>query len=80
MGRLEGIGDQYLHRLADQLLPPVAEQPLRLRVDQRDTAVPVDAHDGVWCPLEEAGKQPISDLHIEPHPFRKVAATAGDGQ
>ena len=48
-----GIGDQDLDRLADKLRTFVAEQPLRLGVDQHDPAVGGDAHHGVRRLLKE---------------------------
>ena len=47
VGRVQAahlVRDQDFHRLADQLVPAVAEQPLGLGVDQHDPPVGVDAH------------------------------------
>jgi hypothetical protein len=37
-----GLGDQQFHRLADEFLPVVAEQPLDFAINQHDTALFVD--------------------------------------
>jgi len=59
VGRVQAaclVGDQEFHRLADQLVPPVAEQLLGLGVDQRDPPVGVDAHHRVRRGLQQPGK------------------------
>jgi hypothetical protein len=38
------VRDEHVHRLADQFVAPVAEQPLGPGVDQRDPAIGVDAY------------------------------------
>ena len=53
---VEAGGDQGLDRLPDQLLAPVSEELLGLRVDERDTAVGADHDHGVGCGLEEVAK------------------------
>ena len=57
------VRDQDLHRLAGQLVPPVAEQPLGLRVHQHDPAVGVDAHHRVGRRLEQPDQHVIRELH-----------------
>ena len=50
------VGDQHLDGLADQRVAVVPEQPLGLRVHQRDPAVGFDAHHGVGRCFQEAGE------------------------
>jgi hypothetical protein len=54
----EAVGDQKFDRLADQLLPLVAEHRLGLGVGPADDAPLVHHHDGVGGELE----QPVEDL------------------
>ena len=78
------VGDQQLHRLADQLVPAVPEQPLGLGVDQRDPPVGSDAHHRVRGRLEqpaEPGVGPLALGHIpgdRGHP-RDRPRGVGDG-
>jgi hypothetical protein len=68
--RASRIPDQHLHRLADKLIPPVAEQPFRLRIDQRNSAVGPDAHHRVRDRLQQPAEPGISPLplgHIPGH-------------
>jgi hypothetical protein len=53
--------DEELHRLSLELVTAVAEQPLRLGVDQGDAAVAVDRHDGVRSRVEEATEPLLDD-------------------
>ena len=62
------IRDQHLHRLADQLVPPVAEQPLGLRVDQRDPPVGVDAYHRVRRRLQQPSEPVILKVLHGHHP------------
>ena len=55
VGRVAG-GDQHFHVLAQQFGARIAEQALRLRVDQHDLAVAVDDDDGVRRRFEQAAK------------------------
>lgn len=54
-------GQQHLHRLADHLLPGIAEQPLRLRVDEVDHAALVHDDDGVGDRLHDATKPVVGE-------------------
>ena len=56
-----GLGDQDLDRLADELLPLVAEQPFRLGVDQDDPAVGGYAHHRVGRRLQERDEYAIGE-------------------
>jgi hypothetical protein len=70
MGAPDRIRDQHLHRLADQLIPPVAEQPFCLRIDQRNPAVGPDAHHRVRVRLQQPAEPGLSPLplgHIPGH-------------
>ena len=62
------VRDEHFHRLADQLVPPVAEQPLGLRVDQRDPPVAVDAHHRVRRRLQQPREPVIVKMHHSHHP------------
>ena len=53
--------DEELHGLSLELVTAVAEQSLRLGVDQGDTAVAVDRHDGVRGRVEEATEPLLDD-------------------
>ncbi len=58
----ERVRDQDLHQLAGQLLPPVPEKPLGLRVHQHDAAVGVHAHHRVGRRLEQPAEPGIGPL------------------
>ena len=60
---LDRVRDQDFHRLAGQLVPPVPEQPLGLRVHQHDPAARVHAHHRVRGRLEQPDQQVICELH-----------------
>ena len=53
------VGDQHLDGLADQLVAVVPEQPLGLRVHQRDPAVGFDAHHGVGRCFQQSGESGV---------------------
>ena len=61
VGLAEAPWDEQLDQLADQLLPPVAEELLGLAVDEDDLAVAIDPHDRVGHQLQEL-------LEVEPVP------------
>ncbi len=64
------IRDQHLHRLPDQLIPAVAEQPLGLRVHQGDPPVGVHAHHRVRGRLQQPREPGLSTLplgHVPGH-------------
>ena len=48
----KSLRHQDLDRLTEQLLPAVAEQLFRLRVDQENEAVAIDDHQGIRNRLE----------------------------
>ena len=56
MSGSDRVGHQHLHRLADELVPSVPEQPLGLGVDQGDPPVPLDAHHRVRRRLEQTAE------------------------
>ena len=77
--RLDRIRDQDLHRLADQLLAPVPEQPLGLRVHQHDPAAGVHAHHRIRCRLHQPEQRVIRELHGKSPPsWRCGRPLAGD--
>ncbi len=64
------IRDQDLHRLADQLVPVVAEQPLGLPVDQHDVPVAVHADHRVRARIHqpaEPGPRALPLGHVPRH-------------
>src|SRR5438552_2145856 len=67
MPATETLGDENLDRPAHQLGSWMAEQLLRLRVDENDVAVPVDDHDSVGGCLEES-----AELRLDVLAFRDV--------
>jgi hypothetical protein len=56
---------QDVHQLADQLIPPVAEQPLGLRVHQRDLTVGGHAHHRVGGRLEQPAEPGLGLLRVQ---------------
>ena len=67
------LRNQHLHRLADQFVTAVAEQPLRLRVDQHDQPIRVNSDDRVWRRLQEAARpgHPLRHHDRLPRPYRE---------
>src|SRR5438132_14172421 len=49
----KAIGDEELDRLTEQLAPPIAEERLRLPVDEHDPPLAVDDHHGVGGGLHQ---------------------------
>src|SRR5437764_5717500 len=64
MHRAYGVWNEGLHRTADQVIAAVAEQPLRLSVDERDPAVAVDSHDRVRRRLQQPAELRLRALAI----------------
>jgi len=53
VGCVQLLGGQDLDELAEQLLSPVAKQPIRLGVDERDAIIVVNDHNSVRRRLHE---------------------------
>jgi len=62
VGALDGVRDQRLDGLADQVAPWVVEQLLGLGVDRRDPALAVHADHGIGCRLEQVCECPVHGL------------------
>ena len=45
--RAEAAGDECFHRLSEELVPLVSEQPLGLGIHERDLAAAIDDHDSI---------------------------------
>jgi hypothetical protein len=63
MPGLGGIREQDFGRLAGQLVPPVPEQPLGLRIHQHNPPAGVHAHHRVRDRLKQPGHQAIGEWH-----------------
>ena len=61
------VGDQDLHRLPDQFLPVIPEQPLGLRVDQGDPAVILDADHRVRCRFQQPQESAVGKVPHTAH-------------
>ena len=62
MHRMEPLGHQKLDAGTDQLVTVVAEQRLGLGVHDDDPPVGADAHDRIWCRLDQSSKQLLGVL------------------
>ena len=63
----EALGQERLHRLAEERPPRVPEQPLGLGIDQQHRALAVDHHHGVGRRLHEGPEVGVGRVH-ERHP------------
>ena len=69
----EALGDEHLHGLAEELVPAIAEQSLRLRVHQDDPSRALDDDHRVGSRLQEPAELPLDLLAV-----RDVADDARD--
>src|SRR5205814_1536550 len=69
----EALGDEHLHGLAEELVPAIAEQSLRLRVHQDDPSRALDHDHRVGSRLQEPAELPLDLLAV-----RDVADDARD--
>jgi hypothetical protein len=55
----QSVRYQDLHLLADEFVPAVPEQPLGLCIDQRDPAIPPEAHHGVRHRFQQSDESAV---------------------